>query len=139
MHETVNGVAKEFIYGEGAQELTVVDGSQNLLEQEDYLGSRNLGTDTPGGFYWAHADELGTVQARTNASGALATPPTAPPAPPTAWPRTWPPGLASSDVSVARNGSELGLTSTTTGSATNYAVACSSYLERPRRLRSALV
>jgi RHS repeat-associated protein len=68
VHETVNGVVKEYVYGTQGQELTVVDGSQNLIQGETYFDGRLLGTQEPAGFVWAHADELGTVRKRTNSS-----------------------------------------------------------------------
>src|SRR6185437_792002 len=51
--------------------LSVLDANQNLLAGVTYFGARYLGTQTPASFSWAHADELGTVRARTNAAGAL--------------------------------------------------------------------
>ncbi len=69
VHETVNGVVKEYVYGTEGQELTVVDGSQNLVAGETYFDGRYLGTQAPGGFVWAHTDELGTIRARTNSGG----------------------------------------------------------------------
>ncbi|TAN22153.1 MAG: RHS repeat-associated core domain-containing protein, partial [Acidobacteria bacterium] len=70
VHEDVGGVVKEFVYGAGGQELTVVNASQGLIAGETYLGGRYLGTQTPSAFVWAASDELGTVRVRTNASGA---------------------------------------------------------------------
>ena len=70
MHESVGGAVKEYIYGEGAQSLTVVDANQTLLAGETYFNGRYLGTQTPGAFVYAHADELG-MRARTNSAGAL--------------------------------------------------------------------
>ncbi|TAN22152.1 MAG: RHS repeat-associated core domain-containing protein [Acidobacteria bacterium] len=70
VHEDVGGVVKEFVYGAGGQELTVVNASQGLVAGETYLGSRYLGTQTASAFVWAASDELGTVRVRTNASGA---------------------------------------------------------------------
>ena len=49
----------------------MVDANQNLLAGETYFNGRYLGTQTPGAFVYAHADELGTVRARTNTAGAL--------------------------------------------------------------------
>ncbi|MGH9473703.1 MAG: RHS repeat domain-containing protein, partial [Terriglobales bacterium] len=72
VRETVNGVVKEFVYGEGPQGLTVMDGSENLVRQETDFGGQYLGTAAPSGFTWAHTDELGTVRARTNTAGSLA-------------------------------------------------------------------
>jgi len=51
--------------------VTVLDANQNLLAGETYFGGRYLGTQTPTSFNWVHADELGTVRARTNAAAAL--------------------------------------------------------------------
>jgi RHS repeat-associated protein len=68
VHENVGGVVKEYVYGSEGQELTVVDGSQNLIQGETYFDGRLLGTQEPSGFVWAHADELGTVRKRTNSS-----------------------------------------------------------------------
>src|SRR6185437_8027296 len=59
VHESIGGVVKEYVYGQSGQELTVVDANQNLLAGETYFNGRYLGTQTPGGFSWAHADELG--------------------------------------------------------------------------------
>ncbi|MGH9481837.1 MAG: RHS repeat-associated core domain-containing protein [Terriglobales bacterium] len=64
-------MVKEYLYGAGGQTLTVVDGSQNLLAGETYFGGRYLGTQTPSGFVWAHADALGTVRARSDSAGTL--------------------------------------------------------------------
>ena len=40
----VGGVVKEYVYGETGQELTVVDGSQNLIQGETYFDGRLLST-----------------------------------------------------------------------------------------------
>ncbi|MGH9475964.1 MAG: hypothetical protein ACRD1C_06495, partial [Terriglobales bacterium] len=66
VHEDVEGVVKEFVYGTGGQQLTVVDGSGNLEQAETYIGGRYLGTGEPSAFVWALSDELGTVRVRTN-------------------------------------------------------------------------
>ncbi|MGH9477470.1 MAG: hypothetical protein ACRD1C_14285, partial [Terriglobales bacterium] len=66
VHESVGGVVKEFIYGEGGQQLTVVGSSGNLEQAETYIGGRYLGTGEPSAFVWALSDELGTVRVRTN-------------------------------------------------------------------------
>ncbi|TAN30640.1 RHS repeat-associated core domain-containing protein, partial [bacterium] len=70
VHEDVGGVVKEFVYGAGGQELTVVNASQGLIAGETYVGGRYLGTQTASAFVWAASDELGTARVRTNASGA---------------------------------------------------------------------
>jgi len=68
VHENVGGMVKEYVYGASGQ-LTITDGSQNLIAGETYVGGRYLGTQGPSGFSWAHTDELGTVRARSNAGG----------------------------------------------------------------------
>jgi RHS repeat-associated protein len=69
VHENVGGVVKEYVYGSEGQELTVVDGSQNLIQGETYFDGHLLGTQEASGFAWAHADELGTVRLRSNSAG----------------------------------------------------------------------
>jgi RHS repeat-associated protein len=65
-------VVKEYVYGETGQELTVVDGSQNLIQGETYFDGRLLSTQEASAFVWAHADELGTVRMRSNSAGSAA-------------------------------------------------------------------
>ncbi len=66
MHEEVGGVVKEYLYAPVGQELSIVDGNQNLLQGETYFGGRYLGTATPSWFNYAYADGQGTVRKRSN-------------------------------------------------------------------------
>lgn len=70
VEETVGGVVKQFLYGEGGRNLIVLDGSGNILQDEVYAGARHLATleggTTP---EWQLSDWLGTVRMATNSSG----------------------------------------------------------------------
>jgi len=66
VHEEVGGVVKEYLYAPVGQELSIVDGNQNLLQGETYFGGRYLGTATPSWFNYAYADGQGTVRKRSN-------------------------------------------------------------------------
>ena|GEM_PF-4862167 len=73
MHETVNGVVKEYIYGSGAQPLTVVDASQNPIESEINFDGRSLATLSPAGLFYNFSDHFPNLRARAS----TASPPSA--------------------------------------------------------------
>jgi len=62
VHEAVNGVVKEYIYGASGQELTVVDGSQNLMQGETYFDGWLLA----GALSWVNRKYLGERRRRVS-------------------------------------------------------------------------